>query len=77
MTISIAFVIMNSSNTNTAENEMIEKFAHIYKARGGKWTLFITTGPAINQGVISEQVCDDKTSAKRLAKEASAKPWNY
>lgn len=53
------------------------KFAHIYKARGGKCALFITTGMAINEGVISERLFDSKADAKAAAKLAGAKPHNY
>jgi len=54
-------------------------YAHIYKGRGrnGGWTLIITTGAAINEGVISERTYVTKISAKQAAKEAGAKPHNY
>lgn len=53
------------------------KYAHIFKAAGGKFTLFITTGPAISEGVISRQVYDGKVAAKAAAKAAGAKAWNF
>lgn len=53
------------------------KLAHIYKARGGKFTLTITTGAAINEGVISERSFDSKADAKAAAKLAGATPHNF
>lgn len=51
-------------------------FAHIYKARGG-FTLIISRGAEINQGVISTALYADKKAAKAAAKAINAKPWNY
>lgn len=53
--------------------------AHIYKApkRLGKYQLIITTGAAINEGVISESYFADLKSAKAAAIAAGAKAWNY
>ncbi len=52
-------------------------YAHINNARGGKFSLLLTTGAAINEGVISEKLYDTKKEAKDAAKVAGAKPWNY
>jgi len=51
-------------------------YSHIYKTRGG-FNLILTTGPALNTGVISETQHADKRAAKAAAKAAGAKPWNY
>jgi hypothetical protein len=51
-------------------------YSHIYKARGG-FTLIITTGAEINQGVISTAIYSDRKTAKQVAKQLGAKPWNY
>lgn len=53
--------------------------AHIYKAPKalGKYRLIITTGAAINEGVISEAFYPDMRSAKAAANAAGAKAWNY
>jgi hypothetical protein len=53
-----------------------EMFAHIYKARGG-FTLIISRGAEINQGVVSTALYADRKSAKAAAKAINAKPWNY
>lgn len=53
------------------------KNSHIYKARGGKFMLIITTGPSIAEGVVSEQTFNSKNEAKAAAKAVGAKPWNY
>jgi hypothetical protein len=54
-------------------------YAHIYKGRGrnGGWVLIITTGAAINEGVLSERTYVTLSSAKQEAKQAGAKPHNY
>lgn len=54
-------------------------YAHIYKAPKhlGKYRLMLTTGAAINDGVISEAFYPDMRSAKAAAKAAGAKAWNY
>jgi hypothetical protein len=53
--------------------------AHIYKGRGknGGWVLLITTGAAINEGVLSERTYVSKVVAKQVAKDAGATPHNY
>lgn len=51
--------------------------AHIYKTRGGKFILTITTGPSISEGVVSEALYDSKAEAKKAAKAAGATAWNY
>jgi hypothetical protein len=51
-------------------------YSHIFKARGG-FTLIITTGAEINQGVISKTIYADRKTAKQVAKQLGAKPWNY
>lgn len=52
-------------------------YAHIYNAPKKQVRLMITTGPAIDNGVISEQLVDTKKEAKKLAKDAGATPYNY
>lgn len=54
-------------------------YAHIYKAPKslGKYRLMITTGAAINEGVVSESYYADLKSAKAAAIAAGAKAWNY
>ena len=51
--------------------------AHIYKGRKKTWNLIITTGAAINEGVISETNYDSIRDAKNAAKELGATPHNY
>lgn len=51
--------------------------SHIYKASKGSYRLILTTGAAINEGVISEAIYPDLRSAKAAAKAANAKAWNY
>jgi hypothetical protein len=53
--------------------------AHIYKGRGrnGGFRLLITTGAAINQGVLSDKIYVTLAGAKQAAKEANATPHNY
>ena len=51
--------------------------AHIYKATGGKFKLYITTGYVISEGVVSEALYDSKSEAKKAAKAAGASAWNY
>ena len=53
------------------------KYAHIYKARGGKFTLLISTTPDISQSVISETLFADRKSAKQAAKSLGAVAYNY
>lgn len=60
---------------NKQERKM--KMAHIYKERGGKFSLTITTGPEINTGVLSNHVFDSKAEAKKHAKSIGAIPHNY
>jgi hypothetical protein len=52
-------------------------YAHIYNAPGKKTRLFLTTGPSISEGVLSEQLFDSKAEAKRAAKAVGAKAWNF
>lgn len=52
-------------------------YAHIYNTPGRKFRLFITTGPALSDGVVSEQIFDSKAEAKKVAKAAGAQAWNY
>ena len=51
-------------------------YSHIYKARGG-FTLIISKGAEINQGVISTAIYSDRKTAKQVAKQLGATPWNY
>ena len=54
--------------------------AHIFKAKGGIWTLILSKSPhgQINgDNVISETPYANKVEAKKAAKAAGAKPWNY
>jgi hypothetical protein len=51
--------------------------AHIYKGRKKTWKLLITTGAAINEGVISETTFESIRDAKLAAKELGATPHNY
>lgn len=53
------------------------KYAHIYKVRGGKFQLLLTTGPEISTGVLSELLFDSKADAKKAAKAAGAVAHNY
>lgn len=53
------------------------KYAHIFNAPGKKVRLIITTGPTVSEGVVSEQIFDSKAEAKKAAKAAGAKPWNF
>ena len=56
-------------------------YAHVYRTRStctlGKFELIITTGAAINAGVISTTYHATKADAKRAAKLANATPYNY
>lgn len=52
-------------------------YAHIYNAPGKKFRLFLTPGPSISEGVESEQLFDSKADAKKAAKAAGAKAWNF
>jgi hypothetical protein len=52
-------------------------YAHIYNAPGKKARLFLTTGPSLSEGVVSEQLFDSKADAKKAAKAAGAKAWNF
>jgi hypothetical protein len=51
------------------------KFAHFYKARGGKFTLIISTGPSIVGG--EEHSVSGKAEARKLAKQLGATPHNF
>jgi hypothetical protein len=51
--------------------------AHIYKAKAGQFTLILSTGAAINTGVLSETTHANKAEAKAAAKAAGATPHNY
>jgi hypothetical protein len=54
--------------------------AHIFKAKGGIWTLILSKSPIgeINgDNVISETPYENKNAAKQAAKAAGAKAWNY
>jgi hypothetical protein len=53
------------------------KYAHIYTAPGKRFRLFITISPTISEGVVSEQLFGDKSEAKKAAKAAGAKAWNF
>jgi len=53
------------------------KYAHIYNARGGKFTLLITSGPAISAGVIFDLQFISRKEAKIAAKTLGATPYNY
>jgi hypothetical protein len=54
--------------------------AHIFKAKGGIWTLILSKSPhgEINgDNVISQIPYENKIEAKKAAKTVGAKPWNY
>ena len=52
--------------------------AHIYKAKGGIWTLILSKSASITADqVISETAYENKVAAKQAAKAVGAKPWNY
>jgi hypothetical protein len=51
-------------------------YAHIFKGRDG-FTLIISKGAEINQGVISTAVYLDRKAAKVAARLMKATPWNY
>ena len=54
--------------------------AHIFKAKGGIWTLILSKSPygEINgDNVISQTPYANKIEAKKAAKSIGAKPWNY
>lgn len=52
-------------------------YAHIFKVKTGAWLLMVTTGPAINSGVMAESIYPNKQAAKQAAKLANAQAWNY
>jgi hypothetical protein len=53
-------------------------FAHIFKTRTpGVWQLLITTGPAINAGIVESLTYTSKQAAKQAAARFNAKAWNY
>lgn len=56
-------------------------YAHIYRTRAtctlGRFELIITTGAAINDGVIGVTYYATKADAKRAAKLVNATPYNY
>ena len=51
-------------------------YSHIFKYQGA-FLLILTKGAEINQGVISQSVCPDRKTAKQMAKQLGATPWNY
>jgi len=51
-------------------------YAHIYKAKGGLWQLFITPTESL-EGAITHSIYSSKQSAKAVAKLLGAKPHNY
>lgn len=53
------------------------KYAHIYKARNKMFTLLVTTGASISEGILSEELYATKQEAKNAAKQSNATPWNY
>lgn len=52
-------------------------YAHIYKVRTGSWLLMVTLSADISTGVLAESIYASKADAKRAAKLANAKAWNY
>ena len=53
-------------------------YAHIYKGRNKQWILILSRGAQITADyVISETAYATKPEAKRAAKDANAKAWNY
>jgi hypothetical protein len=52
-------------------------YAHIFNSPGKKARLLITTGPAISEGVVSDQLFDSKAEAKKAAKASGAQAWNF
>jgi hypothetical protein len=52
-------------------------YAHIYRAAGKKVRLILSTGPSISEGIVSEALFDSKADAKKAAKAAGAKAWNF
>jgi hypothetical protein len=53
-------------------------YAHIYKGRNKQWMLILSRSAAITaEHVISETAYATKPEAKRAAKDANAKAWNY
>lgn len=50
--------------------------AHIFKAKGGGFALYITSGPSL-VGAAPVGLYANKADAKRAAKGANAKPWNF
>lgn len=70
----------NGSQQQTLINRRKNMTAHIFKAKGGIWTLIISRSPIgqINgDNVISQAAYENKTAAKQAAKAIGAKPWNY
>lgn len=52
-------------------------YAHVFKVRTGAWLLMVTISPDISSGVMAESIYPSKAEAKRAAKLANAKAWNY
>ena len=50
--------------------------AHIFKDKGGVFALYLTQGPSI-AGATPVGTFQTKAEAKRAAKAANAKPWNF
>lgn len=53
------------------------RYAHIYKARGGKVVLMLTTGTAISMGVIRTLYFKCKNQAAKFARSIGAVAHNY
>jgi len=51
-------------------------YAHIFKVRNG-FSLIISKGAELNQGVISTTIYLDRKAAKTAARLMGATPWNF
>jgi uncharacterized protein YegP (UPF0339 family) len=73
----ICLVARSKRNKQTTLPGAANMIAHIFKAKAGQFTLILSTGAAINTGVISETLYASKAEAKAAAKAAGATPHNY
>lgn len=53
------------------------KYAHIFKAPGKTWQLYITDTPSLQGAGLPAHTSTSKAELKQIAKALNAKAWNY
>jgi len=52
-------------------------YAHLYKARGGGWVLYLSNSFDRSVKPFAELTVSGKREARKIAAERGAQPWNF